>query len=167
MSVPSQSAPHPDPEPKEPGRFEGAVKHAPASRSLEAPLTAGSCCAASHCLPPAHLVTPAQAWQGVLMAGSAMQRSNCPRSAVPRGCEKQARALLHPRTCLDPSAQGRAGVPTDSADSLMGAPVLTGSYFRFLCDKDIVSANQTSTHRVRSHYGPSPVGKPGLAGLAG
>ena len=61
MSVPSQSAPHPDPEPKEPGRFEGAVKHAPASRSLEAPLTAGNCCAALDCLPPAHLATPAQA----------------------------------------------------------------------------------------------------------
>ena len=36
--------------------------------------------------------SPAQAWQGVLVAGSAMQRSSCPRSAVPRGCEKQARA---------------------------------------------------------------------------
>ena len=61
MSLPTQSAPQPDPEPKEPGRFEGAVEHAPASRSLEAPLTAGSCCAASHCLPSARLATPVQA----------------------------------------------------------------------------------------------------------
>ena len=61
MSLPSRSAPQPDPKPKEPGRVERAVKHAPASRSLEAPLTAGSCCAALHCLPPAHLATPAQA----------------------------------------------------------------------------------------------------------
>ena len=38
MSLPSRSAPQPDPEPKDPGRFEGAVEHAPASRSLEAPL---------------------------------------------------------------------------------------------------------------------------------
>ena len=61
MSLPTQSAPKADHEPKDPGRFEGAVRHAPASRSLEAPLTAGSCCAASHCLPPARIVTPAQA----------------------------------------------------------------------------------------------------------
>ena len=96
-----------------------------------------------------------------------MQRSSCPRSAVPRGCEKQARASLHPRTSLAPLAQGRAGVPTDSADSLLGAPVLTDPYLRFLSDKDIVSAKQTSTPRVRSRYGLSPVGRPGLAGLAG
>ena len=61
MSLPSQSAPQADPEPKGPGRFEGAVRHAPASRSLEAPPTTSSCCAASHTLPPARIVTPAQA----------------------------------------------------------------------------------------------------------
>ena len=96
-----------------------------------------------------------------------MQRSSCPRSAVPRGCEKQAHAPLHPRTSLAPSAQGRAGVPTESADSLLGAPALADPYLRFLCDKEFVSAKQTSTKRVRSHYGPSPLRKPCLAGLAG
>ena len=74
-----------------------------------------------------------------------MQRSSCWRSAVPRGCEKQARVSLHPRTSLDPSVQGRPGVPTDSADSLLGAPVLADPYLRFLCDKDFLSAIQTST----------------------
>ena len=111
--------------------------------------------------------SPAQAWQGVLVAGSAMQRSSCPRSAVPRGCEKQARVSLHPRTSLAPSAQGRAGVPTDSADSLLGAPALADPYFRFLCDKEFVSAKQTTTHRLRAGYGPSALEKPGLAGLSG
>ena len=103
--------------------------------------------------------SPVQMWQGEVVAGSAMQRSSCPRSAVPRGCEKQACASLNPRTSLAPSAQGRAGVPTDSADSLLGAPVLTGPYFRFLSDKEFVSAIQTSTLRHCARYGPSPLGK--------
>ena len=111
--------------------------------------------------------SPAQAWQCVLVAGCEMQHSSCPRSAVPRGCEKQASVSLNPRTCLAPSAQGRAGVPTESADSLMGAPVLTDPYLRFLCDKDFMSANQTSTVRLCPRYGPSPLGKSCLACLAG
>ena len=36
MSLPSQSAPRPDPEPKEAWRFEGSVKHAPAFARLNA-----------------------------------------------------------------------------------------------------------------------------------
>ena len=58
MSLPSQSAPRPDPEPKEAWRFEGSVKHAPAFARLNAPPTAGSCCAASLCLPSPPLATP-------------------------------------------------------------------------------------------------------------
>ena len=74
-----------------------------------------------------------------------MQRSSCPRSAVPQGCKKQARVSLHPRTSLDPSVQGRSGVPTDSADSLLGATVLADPYLRFLCDKNFLSAIQIQT----------------------
>ena len=47
MSLPSQSATWPDPEQQEAWRFEGSVKHAPAFACLNAPPTAGSCCAAS------------------------------------------------------------------------------------------------------------------------
>ena len=50
---------------------------------------------------------------------------------------------------------------------LLGAPALTDPYLRFLCDKEFVSAIQTSTNRLRAGYGPSALGKPGLAGLAG
>ena len=101
------------------------------------------------------------------MVGRKRQRSSRLRSAAPRGREQQARASLNPRTSLAPSAQGRAGVPTGSADSLLGAPVLTDPYFRLVCDKDFVSAMQTSDLRLHSRYGPSSHGKPGLAGIAG
>ena len=71
MSVPSQSAPLPDPEPKQPPRFEGAVGCAPADRRLQTPVTASRCCAASYELPSAHLVTPAHASEQRYRAGRA------------------------------------------------------------------------------------------------
>ena len=61
MSLPSRSVHWPDPEPKEARRFEEAVSHAPALCGLKAPPAAGSCCAASLCLPSAQLAMPAEA----------------------------------------------------------------------------------------------------------
>ena len=57
--------------------------------------------------------SPAQAWRAVVMAAREMQRSTCLQSAVRPGLQKQARASLNPRTSMPPSAEGRAGVPTD------------------------------------------------------
>ena len=68
---------------------------------------------------------------------------------------------------MAPSAQGRAGVPTDSADSLPSVPACADSYFRFISNKDSASVVQTLILCLRSLYGPSLLGKPGLAGLAG
>ena len=68
---------------------------------------------------------------------------------------------------MPPSAQGRANVPTESADSLPIAPVCADPYFRFLCDKDFGSAMQTSILCFRSLYGMIALGKLCLAGLAG
>ena len=111
--------------------------------------------------------SPAQAWQAVVMAGSGRQRCSCLRSTVPQGRTRQARHSLPPRTAMPPSAQGRAGVPTDSADSLPSVCACADSYFRFIWNKDFTSVIQTSILCLRSLYGPFPLGKPGLAGLAG
>ena len=111
--------------------------------------------------------SPAQAWRAVVMAAREMQRSTCLQSAVRPGLQKQARASLNPRTSMPPSAEGRAGVPTDSADSLPTASVCTDPYFRLICDKDFVSALQTSILCLRSLCGPSPLRKPCSAVLAG
>ena len=111
--------------------------------------------------------SPEQAWQAVPTAGSGRQRCSCPRSTVPRGRTRQARHSLPPRTATAPSAQGRARVPTDSADSLPSVCACTVSYFRYICNKDFTSVIQTSVLCLRSLGGPFPLGKPCLAGLAG
>ena len=84
MSLPSQSAPRPDPKPKEAWRFEGSVKHAPAFARLNAQPTAGSCCAASLCPPSPPLATPAQASEQCSRAGRAGRAGKAhPRAAPP------------------------------------------------------------------------------------
>ena len=82
MSLPSQSAPWPDPEQQEAWRFEGSVKHAPAFARLKAPPTAGSCCAASLCLPSPPLATPAQASEQRSSAGRAGRAGKAHRSGA-------------------------------------------------------------------------------------
>ena len=111
--------------------------------------------------------SPAQAWRAVVMAAREMQRSTCPQSAVRSGVRKQARASLNPRTSMPPSAEGRAGVPTDSADSLPTASVCADPYLSQIFDKDFLSVLQTLILCLRSLNGPFPLGKPCLAGLAG
>ena len=111
--------------------------------------------------------SPEQAWQAALTAGCGRQRCSCPRSTVPQGRTRQARHSLQPRTSMPPSAQGRANVPTQSADSLPIAPVCADPYFRFLTDKDFASAMQTSILCLRSICGPSPPRKACSAVLAG
>ena len=104
-------------------------------------------------------------WQAVRCSAAAARGQRCLEAARSR---RVSHCTLEPPWLR--SAQDRARVPTDSADSLLGAPALTDPYLQFLCDKEFdirERQNQTSTNRVRSHYGPSPLRKPGLAGLAG
>ena len=61
MSLPSQSAPRPDPEPKEPWRFEVSVAHAPALRRLKAPVDCGQL---QRCLPLPTFTTACHACAG-------------------------------------------------------------------------------------------------------
>ena len=71
MSLPSQSAPRPDPEPKEPWRFEGAVDHAPALRRLKAPVDRGQL---QRCLPLPTFSTACHACAGEQTALSCRPR---------------------------------------------------------------------------------------------
>ena len=71
MSLPSQSAPRPNPETKEPWRFEGAVDHAPALRRLKAPVDRGQL---QRCLPLPAITTACHACAGERTALSCRPR---------------------------------------------------------------------------------------------
>ena len=86
---------------------------------------------------------PVQAWQGVMMAARTMQRSSCPCRKCLKTTEQQACGPLYPRISTAPSAQGRAGVPSESADSLLGAPACADPYLSQVQNKDCVSFIQT------------------------
>ena len=71
MSLSSMSVPRPDPEPKEPWRFEGAVDHAPALRRLKAPVDRGQL---QRCLPLPTFTTTCHACAGERTALSCRPR---------------------------------------------------------------------------------------------